>query len=173
MLLTHLFLASFLTPLALTIPPPLTDIPVTCEAYATARFDVADCEYLINDIRQDKTLFDWAHETLTWGPIQPWPSRTPLPLTYRSCRLEILARNPRSGASDVFKLADYFDALEEVLRVCFREKSGKTGGTTPLGGKNLFYAYIGGIPREKVRLTVGSGTSKRALAGSLSGALTS
>ena len=150
MLLTLLlFSATFLLPLTLTMPPPLADIPVSCLTSPTSRFDIADCETFISNIRRDKTFFDWARQSLEWGPTQPRPSKTPVSLTYRSCRIKIQARNPSSGAVDKFMFSDYFDALEEVLRTCFTVKAGKTGGATPLGGKNIFYAYIGGIPRHE------------------------
>ena len=155
MLLQHLlFSIAFLLPLTLTIPPPLTNAIVSCLDYPTSPFAINDCIYLVYEMDERKAAYPWAHQSIIWGPAQAVPGKTPLRITLSTCRIEIQARYPRRRDTDEFKLADYFDALKEVLRVCFSQEIGRTGGVTPLGGKNLFHAYIGGIPTEFANGTI-------------------
>ena len=123
------------------------DIPVTCVAAPTSRLNLADCGELLNDMGSDSRQYYWEHRVVKYGPHKLWPGKTPRIWIHRTCYMEVQAQDPSSLDVDAFRLTDYIDALHEVLSICFLVKVESTGGKTPLGSKNKFYAYIGGIPR--------------------------
>ena len=129
MLFPHvLFYTAFLLPLTLTTPRPFAEIPVSCSDEPTQRIDISDCKNLMSDMREHKEKYPWANLLRIWGSMQPIPYQTPLILDRQTFRIVIQSRNPHNMDSDVFNVANYLDALDEVLQVCFEVETGNDAG---------------------------------------------
>ena len=148
MIFICIFLLANYFPPTSTALPNLSTVPFKCGSYDGARYEplkASHCVNLMNTLRHRS----WISESGAWGTEEHGKFKVPRLITYwGTCGLQIFENDTTSTASDVFRLSDYLDTMDLVVRACFLGQGGQPGGWFNIGPQELFIIYLGSSPED-------------------------
>ena len=117
--------------------------PVTCVNWGQGPTKPplpSDCSILTTYLRSS----EWALVPRRWGFAERGQFRTPKFIVHGTCEWGLNSYHSSKEASDVFKIADYFDTMLLVVSACLLGGR-QPGGWFPVGPQNLFVIYMGSL----------------------------